>query len=71
MSSTVTFYIGSVGEITWKNGAFDSLVLPNDQKELILALTESQVANKEAFDDVIQGKGIPSLFLLPSGVFPN
>ena len=54
---TVTFNITSVGEIKWNDGAFESLVLPSDHKELILALTESQVANKEAFDDVIQGKG--------------
>lgn len=53
----MTFNITSVGEIKWNDGAFESLVLPSDHKELILALTESQVANKEAFDDVIQGKG--------------
>jgi len=66
MFSAVTFYIGSMGDIMWNDGAFDSLVLPNDHKELILALTESQVANKETFDDVIQGKGIPIFHLLPS-----
>ena len=54
----MTFNITSVGDIKWNNGAFESLVLPNDHKELILALTESQVANKDSFDDVIQGKGI-------------
>lgn len=69
MSGAVTFYIGSVGDNTWNDGAFDSLVLPNDHKELILALTESQVANKETFDDVIQGKGTTSFCLLPSSVF--
>lgn len=54
----VTFSISSVGEIKWNDSAFESLVLPTDHKELILALTESQVANKDSFDDVIQGKGI-------------
>jgi len=53
MFSAVTFYIGSVGDIMWNDAAFESLVLPSDHKELILALTESQVANKETFDDVI------------------
>jgi hypothetical protein len=53
----VTLLIGSVGEIQWNDGAFDSLVLPKDYKELILALSESQVQNKDDFDDVIQGKG--------------
>ncbi|KAL8950587.1 MAG: hypothetical protein Q9222_003396 [Ikaeria aurantiellina] len=53
----LTFRISSVGEIKWNERAFESLVLPGDHKELILALTESQVANKATFDDVIQGKG--------------
>ena len=44
-------------DIRWNDGAFESLVLPSNHKELILALTESQVADKESFDDVIQGKG--------------
>ena len=51
-------------DIQWNAGAFESLVLPEDHKELILALTESQIENKETFDDVIQGKGkytLPSL----------
>ncbi len=60
----LTFSINSVDEIKWNDSAFESLVLPNDQKELILALTESQVANKDSFDDVIQGKGMsPSLLI--------
>ena len=54
----LTFSICSVGEIKWNDSAFESLVLPSDHKELILALTESQVANKDSFDDVIHGKGI-------------
>jgi len=59
-----------VKEIGYNNAAFDSLVLPEDHKELILALTESQVANKETFDDVIQGKGKGMIMLLsgPPGV---
>ncbi len=64
MFSAVTFYIGSVGDMMWNDAAFESLVLPSDHKELILALTKSQVANKETFDDVIQGKGIPMFQLL-------
>lgn len=66
----LTFSIGSVKDIKYNEGAFDSLVLPDDHKELILALTESQVANKETFDDVIQGKGKGMIMLLsgPPGV---
>lgn len=45
-------------------------MLPHEHKELILALTESQVENKEHFDDVIQGKGKGMIMLLsgPPGV---
>ena len=66
----LTFSIGSVKDIKWNEGAFDSLVLPEDHKELILALTESQAAHKETFDDVIQGKGKGMIMLLsgPPGV---
>ncbi|KAL9630516.1 MAG: hypothetical protein Q9204_004683 [Flavoplaca sp. TL-2023a] len=66
----LTFSISSVGEIKWNDSAFESLVLPSDHKELILALTESQVANKDSFDDVIQGKGRGMIMLLsgPPGV---
>jgi hypothetical protein len=66
----LTFSVGSVKDIKWNEGAFDSLVLPEDHKELILALTESQVAHKDTFDDVIQGKGKGMIMLLsgPPGV---
>lgn len=66
----LTFSIGAVKDIRYNEGAFDSLVLPEDHKELILALTESQVANKGRFDDVIQGKGKGMIMLLsgPPGV---
>ena len=64
------FSINCVSEIKWNDSAFESLVLPKDHKELILALTESQVQNKESFDDVIQGKGKGMIMLLsgPPGV---
>ena len=52
----LTFSIGSVLDIEYSESAFESLVLPEDHKELILALVESQVAHRDSFDDVIQGK---------------
>lgn len=51
------FFVDQVGEIVWNNNAFDKLVLPDDQKELILAFSESQLDGGSAFDDVISGKG--------------
>ncbi|KAL9594135.1 MAG: hypothetical protein Q9219_007198 [cf. Caloplaca sp. 3 TL-2023] len=53
----MTFSVDSVSDVKWNNTAFERLVLPKDHKELILALIESQIANKETFDDVISGKG--------------
>ena len=64
------FSIGSVKNITFNESAFESLALPQDHKELILAVTGSQAKNKESFDDVIQGKGKGMIMLLsgPPGV---
>ncbi|KAJ9149384.1 AAA ATPase family protein [Pleurostoma richardsiae] len=63
------FFIEQVGEIEWNNNAFDKLVLPEDQKELILAFSESQLEGS-SFDDVISGKGKGIICLLsgPPGV---
>ena len=54
--------IGSVIDIEYKKGAFHGLVLPEGHKELVLALTESQAANKERFDDVNRGNGPTIVF---------
>ena len=64
------FSIDCVGDIKWNESAFENLVLPSDHKELILALTKSQVQNKDCFDDIIQGKGKGMIMLLsgPPGV---
>ena len=66
----LTFSIGSVSDIEYNESAFESLVLPEDHKELILALAESQVQHRDSFDDVIQGKGKGMIMLLsgPPGV---
>ncbi|KAF2423293.1 P-loop containing nucleoside triphosphate hydrolase protein [Tothia fuscella] len=66
----LNFFVNSVHEISWNDGAFDRLVLPAQQKELILGFTESQKDYKEAFDDVIEGKGRGMILLLtgPPGV---
>ena len=66
----LSFFIDSVNDIVWNEGAFDSLVAPPDQKELILAFAESQTKSREGFDDVIQGKGRGIILLLsgPPGV---
>jgi hypothetical protein len=65
-----SFYVDHITDIKWDDRAFESLVLPRDHKELILTFVESQVLYKEAFDDVIQGKGKGIIMLLsgPPGV---
>lgn len=63
----LSFLVESVSEIVFNSQAFDSLVLPENQKELILAFAESQVKYKENFDDVISGKGKGIIMLLSGG----
>lgn len=64
------FPIGGVKEIEWNEQAFDSLVAPPEQKDLILASAQTQAKNKDCFDDVISGKGRGIIMLLsgPPGV---
>ncbi len=63
------FFVEQVVEVAWNSDAFDKLVLPADQKELILAFSESQLQGS-AFDDVVSGKGKGIICLLsgPPGV---
>ncbi|CAN9092265.1 unnamed protein product [Alternaria sp. RS040] len=64
------FYVELIQDIKFNENAFASLVLPEDQKELILAFAESQAMNQTGFDDVISGKGRGHITLLsgPPGV---
>jgi hypothetical protein len=64
------FYLDLIDEIKFNGNAFESLVLPEDQKELILSFAESQAMNQTSFDDVISGKGRGHITLLsgPPGV---
>lgn len=52
------FTISGISDIEWNGDAFDSLVLPNNQKSIVKALVESHTFHAaENIDDVIQGKG--------------
>jgi len=52
------FSLSGVSDITYNEDAFNSLVLPNSQKEIVRALVESHRFNAaKTIDDVIQGKG--------------
>lgn len=66
----LNFFVNAVQEITFNTKAFESLVLPSNQKELILGFTATQQAYRSQFDDVIEGKGRGIILLLcgPPGV---
>ncbi|TGJ83899.1 hypothetical protein E0Z10_g4853 [Xylaria hypoxylon] len=61
------FFIDSVSEIVFNDNAFDSLVLPEGHKSLILAIAQTQIKKKHIFDDVIAGKGRGIIMLLSGG----
>lgn len=41
----------------WNDEAFERLVLPPKQKNLVKSLVESHKANAHDFDDFVEGKG--------------
>lgn len=66
----LNFFVNAVQDIDFSSRAFDSLVLPKNQKELILGFTATQQSYRSQFDDVIEGKGRGIILLLcgPPGV---
>lgn len=62
LTVTAEFDIGGVHDIQWSPECFDSLVLPDGYKDLVLAHVENQLNGEESFDDVINGKGSFILF---------
>ncbi|KAF2101519.1 hypothetical protein NA57DRAFT_34333 [Rhizodiscina lignyota] len=65
------FSLSGIKEIDWNEGAFESLVLPTNQKSIVKALVSSHKFHAaETIDDVIQGKGKGLVFVLhgPPGV---
>ena len=59
-------FVDNVTDIEWNDHAFRDLVLPENQKELILAFADSQIKKEHTFDDVVRGKG-KGIILLLSG----
>ena len=43
--------------ITWTEDMFENLVLPMEEKQLLLALTRSHAKQNLKFDDFVIGKG--------------
>lgn len=52
------FTVSGIKDIVWNEGAYESLVLEDNTKEIVKALVESHKYHPaESIDDVIQGKG--------------
>ncbi len=66
----MSFFIDNIQDITWNEDAFDSLVAPQEQKDLVLAFAQAQSKTSIGFDDFIRGKGKGIIMLLtgPPGV---
>ncbi|MCJ1262988.1 hypothetical protein MMC22_002858 [Lobaria immixta] len=58
------FEIDNIKEIQYNPDAFETLVLPREQKETILSLVRVHADKRLAFDDIIKGKGKGMIFLL-------
>lgn len=56
--NAASFDVDRIHDIEWNTKPFDSLVLPEGYKDLILSFVESQLKDGDTFDDVINGKGI-------------
>jgi hypothetical protein len=52
----LNMFLNNVSDIKFSDGAFEKLILPAQEKELILGFTESQNAHKDQFDDIIEGE---------------
>lgn len=53
----VEFAVSGISDIEWNEGAFDSLIIPHDQKDTLKALVESHAHEaKKNIEDVIQGQ---------------
>ncbi|KAF5335856.1 hypothetical protein D9758_016705 [Tetrapyrgos nigripes] len=66
----VEFKVSDVKDIYWNDKIFDNLELPQDTKEMILAMVKTQTSGKLKFDDFVLGKGMGLIFNLhgPPGV---
>ncbi len=62
----MNFYVDDLQPVNWNDEAYDHLVYPEEQKDLVLTFVENHQRMKTGVDDVIMGKG-QGLILLLSG----
>jgi hypothetical protein len=58
------FNVELVEEISFNTSAFETLLLPKHQKEMIHSLVKVHTSEGQGFDDLIRGKGKGMIFLL-------
>lgn len=65
----VKFYVDDIKPLKWNDEAYDHLVYPEGQKDLVLTFVENHQRTKAGLDDVIVGKGqgLVSLLSGPPG----
>lgn len=62
------FAVSSIGEISWNADAFDSLILPDNQKGIVKAMVSSHAFHpSRSIDDIIAGKGKGLVAVLHGG----
>ncbi|KAF2419775.1 ATPase [Tothia fuscella] len=62
----LSFYVDDIEPMQWNDEAYDHLVYPEEQKDLVLSFVENHKRTRTVTDDVIMGKG-QGLILLLSG----
>lgn len=62
----LNFYVDDIKPVVWNDEAYDHLVYPEEQKDLVLTFVDNHQRLKARVDDVIMGKG-QGLILLLSG----
>lgn len=58
--------MADIKEIKWSSAPFDGLALPDEQRETVMALTDTKPDAE--FDDIVKGKGLGILILLQYGI---
>jgi hypothetical protein len=65
----VEFRVSKVHNISWNDKIFNNLELPQDTKEMILAMVKTQTSGNLKFDDFVLGKGMGLIFNLHGACF--
>ena len=67
-SNAAEFAVADIKEIEWSSLPFDCLSIPEEQRDVIMALVEARSDPSVAFDDFVAGKGKGINMLLQYGL---